>query len=164
MGQFHFLFWHFFQRINFWQITNNDHAHSIYDKLHIRTTSFFPNSNYVFWLGLTKWTSKIEDFPISLGLSGSTRRSKPFKTREKNSFKMNIIIIIPVTTNFSAAFHGLYLLAAQSHSLQFLFSFWVEHIDKRLRRMSNKRSLSATMIKFTSRKFLGLSPLNSRKD
>ena len=50
-----------------------------------------------------------------------------------------IIIIISVTTNFIAAFHGLYLLAAHSHSFQlFLFSFWVEHMENGLQTMSKK--------------------------
>ena len=49
-------------------------------------------------------------------------------------------MIISLTTNFIAAFHGLYLLAAHSHSPQlFLFSFWTEHVEKSLKTMSNKR-------------------------
>ena len=50
-----------------------------------------------------------------------------------------IIIIISLTTNFIAVLHGLYLLAAQSHSFQFfLFSFRVEHVEKSLWTMSNR--------------------------
>ena len=50
-----------------------------------------------------------------------------------------IIIIVSLTTNFIAAFHGLYLLAAYSHSFQFfLFSFRVEQVEKGLWIMSNK--------------------------
>lgn len=47
------------------------------------------------------------------------------------------MIIIPVTSYFIAV-HGLYLQAAQSHSFQFLFPFWVEHRKKSLPTMSNK--------------------------
>ena len=51
----------------------------------------------------------------------------------------NTIIKISLTTKFSAAFHGLYLLAAYSHSFQFfLFSFRVEHVENSLGTMSNK--------------------------
>ena len=54
------------------------------------------------------------------------------KKWKKNSFEMIIIIIISLTTNFIAAFHGLYLLAAHSHSFQFLLPFVVEHMKKGL--------------------------------
>lgn len=50
------------------------------------------------------------------------------------------VIIIPLTTNFIVAFHGLYLPAAHSYSLRFLFSFWVKHMERGLWTMSNKRS------------------------
>ena len=56
----------------------------------------------------------------------------------KSSFQTIIIIQINLT-NLIAAFHGMYLLAAQSHSFQFLFSFWVEHGKKGLRIMLNIR-------------------------
>ena len=63
---------------------------------------------------------------------------KAIMKKWKNSFEM-IIIKISLTTNFIAAFHGLYLLAAHSHSFPFfLFSFQVEHVEKGLRIMSNK--------------------------
>ena len=59
-------------------------------------------------------------------------------TMEKHSFKI-IIIIISLTTKFIAVFHGLYLLAAQSHSFQiFLSLFWVEYVENGLQTMSNK--------------------------
>lgn len=42
-------------------------------------------------------------------------------------------MIISLTTNFIAAFHGLYLLTAHSHSFQlFLFSFW-DYVEKSLK-------------------------------
>ena len=53
--------------------------------------------------------------------------SQNLKTLEKNSFEM-IIIIISQTTNFIAAFHGLYLPAAHSHSFQLFILFDVNHI------------------------------------
>ena len=56
----------------------------------------------------------------------------------ENSLEV-IIIIISLTTNFIAAFHGLYLLAAHSHSFQFfLSSLRVEHVEKSLQTMWNK--------------------------
>ena len=49
--------------------------------------------------------------------------------RSQNLKKMEIIIIIiSQTTNFIAAFHGLYLPAAHSHSFQLFILFDVNHI------------------------------------
>ena len=51
------------------------------------------------------------------------------------------VIIIPLTNKkFVVAFHGLYLPAAHSYSFRLLFSFWVEHMERGLWTMSNKRS------------------------
>jgi len=69
------------------------------------------------------------------GSAGSVLRY--YLKKWKNSFEM---IIISLATNFIAAFQGVYLLPAPAHSLQlFLFSFWVEHVEKSLKTMSNKR-------------------------
>lgn len=54
-------------------------------------------------------------------------RSQNLKKMEKDSFEM-IIIIISQRTNFIAAFHGLYLPAAHSHSFQLFILFDVNHI------------------------------------
>jgi len=54
-------------------------------------------------------------------------RSQNLKKMEKNSFEM-VIIIISQRTNFIAAFHGLYLPAAHSHSFQLFILFDVYHI------------------------------------
>ena len=58
-----------------------------------------------------------------------------------------IIIVISMTTNFIAAFQGLFLQAAHSHSFQLLsvLLFWVENVKNGLRTMPNKYRL------FTSR-------------
>ena len=70
-----------------------------------------------------------------LGLSSSAQMIT--SNYEKNSFEM-IIIIISLTNNFIAEFHGLYLPAVKSYSCQFPFSFWVERMTKGLPTMSNK--------------------------
>ena len=72
-----------------------------------------------------------------IGLSGSAET----QNNGKNSFQ-TILIIIQLTTNFMATFHGLYLLDVKSHSFRFLFPLfplWVEHVEKGLRTISNKR-------------------------
>ena len=61
------------------------------------------------------------------------------KKMEKHAFE-TMIIITSLTTKFIAAFHGPYLLAAQSYSFQlFLFSFRADQVEKSLKTMSNKR-------------------------
>ena len=58
----------------------------------------------------------------SLGFSSSAKNSKPLIKKKMEKFFEMIIIIMSLTNNFIAAFHGLYLLAAHSDSFQlFLF-------------------------------------------
>ena len=81
---------------------------------------------------------KIIYFYLSRSRAGSAGNAlRYYLKRWKKSFEM---IIISLANNFIAVFQGVYLLAAPAHSLQLLlFSFWVEHVAKSLKTMSNKR-------------------------
>ena len=83
---------------------------------------------------------KIFQFSVSLGLLSCAIQTKPVRKRKILLWSSEMIIIITSKiTNFTAAFHGLYLLAAHSLSLQFLFfSFWVEHVENVLGTTQNK--------------------------
>ena len=72
-------------------------------------------------------------------LTSFTKKTKQLrKNREKHSFEI-IIIVISLSTNFIASFHGLHLLAAHSYSFQrFLFPFCVQHVEKSLKQCQTR--------------------------
>ena len=92
-------------------------------------TSFF----FRMRLSLLARTYKEDIVDRSLNFFESIKLYSEAKATKKKPFKM--IIIIPMTSNFIAAVHGLHLSGAQSHSSLFLFSFWMEHVEKGLRTM-----------------------------
>ena len=101
------------------------------------TTNFLVNE-IVFSVALEQNGQHKQKMIKSLGLSSSAKKSNAQKKNGKNSFEM-MNIVISLTTNFIAAFHGLYLLAVHYHSFQsFFFWFWVEQVENGLRTMSNK--------------------------
>ena len=78
-------------------------------------------------------------FSVLLGLLSCVIQTKPFRKRKIFLWSSEMVIIITSkTTTFTAAFHGLYLLAAHSHSLQLIPLFL--HEGNGLGTMSNKRN------------------------
>ena len=108
--------------------------------LYRTTRAYYPLLCFCMGLCLLGSTNimDITNFSNLLGSSSSFKKSKTLSKRKwKNLFEM--IINCSLTTNCIAAVHGLYLLAAHSHSFQSLFSFWMEHVRNGLPTMANKR-------------------------